>query len=290
MFFARLSLRAPRGGTLRTKNVYIFCVSRELLEGIVVDRNAAFMATRISDLGFRVRSIQVVDNVEEDMVHAFQAAMAQKPAFIITTGGMGPAFDDITRNCVAKAAGVALKSDERGMEMLSNSYRRLYAKGIVEDPAVNERRARMALVPEGSICHENPIGTAPAVRLKTGETTFFLLPGVPAEMQRMFGLYVHPALTAEGPGVVKEARHIDYYGRDESAISRLLEDLSRRHHGILSRARVQGTEEDINIRITLFGEHSDAEALDKALDDAEADLRARLGLEIRNSDAEAGGE
>lgn len=278
------------GGILSQKNVYIFCISRELLEGIVVDRNAAFMANRISDMGFRVRAIQVVDNIKEEMVAAMRTALAEKPAYIITTGGMGPAHDDLTRECVAEVAGVPLEQSDSGLEMLGNSYRRLHAKGIVEDASLNERRVRMAQVPRGSELHENPIGTAPGVRFESDGTTFFLLPGVPAEMQRLFGLLVQPRLEADGPGVLKKARHVDYYGRDESAISRLLEDLSRRHHGIISRARVQGTEEDINIRITLFGEHVDPEALESALDNAEADLRARLGLEVSGGGAEAGAE
>lgn len=262
------------------RNVFIFCISRELLEGLVVDRNAAHMASRISDLGFRVRSVQVLDNVEEEMVAAFRRVLEEKPAFVITTGGMGPGHEDITRDCIATASGIPLERNEGAVEMLSKSYRRLFAKGVVQDAEVNETRARMAMVPRGSVCHENPIGTAPAIRFRVGETTVFLLPGVPAEMQRMFGLYVIPAMTSEGPGVFKKARHIEYHGRDESAISLMLGDLSRRHQGIVGRSRVSGTEEDITIRITLFGEHSDEDALDKALGAAEDDLRARLGLEI----------
>ena len=262
------------------KSVFIFCFSRELLEGIVVDRNAAFMGARISDLGYRVRSIQVLDSVEEEMVAAFQWALNEKPAFIITTGGMGPAHDDITRICVAKAAEVETVEDPRALEMLTHSYRRLAAKGVIEDPTINDARRVMAQVPKGAVCYENPIGTAPLVRYQTGPTTFFLLPGVPAELQRLFTLYVAPAMTAEGPGMVKKARHVDYHGQDESAIARLLEDLSRRHNGVTTRTRIQGTEENLTIRITLFGEHSDEEELDAALERAEADLRARLGLEI----------
>ena len=263
-----------------TKTVFIFCFSRELLEGIVVDRNGAFMAARIADLGYRVRSIQIFDSIEEEMVDAFQRAMKEEPAFILTTGGMGPAFNDITRACVAKAAGVPTVEDPRAVEMLRVSYRRLVAKNIITDPEINDTRRVMAQVPEGAVCYENPIGTAPLVRFQTGPTTFFLLPGVPAELQRLFTLYVAPAMTAEGPGMVKKARHVDYHGQDESAIARMLEDLSRRHAGVVSRCRVEGTEENLDIRITLFGEHSDEEELDKLLETAEMDLRARLGLEM----------
>ncbi len=262
------------------KNVLIFCVGRDLLEGTVLDRNAHFMADRISDLAFRVRSIQVLDDREDEMVAAFQNALAQKPAFMLVTGGMGPGHDDLTRESMAKATGRPLRRDELAVEMLAKGYRRWFAKGMVEAPELNEARLSIAEVPEGSICYENPIGTAPAVRLMVDDTTVFLLPGVPSELQRLFTLYVLPALTSESPGILKKALHVEWPGGDESALKRTLTDIGRRYPGVTSRARVQGDEGNVSIRISLFGEHADETELDKMLEKAEADLRALLGLEL----------
>ena len=214
------------------------------------------------------------------MVAAFQNALAHGPAFILVTGGMGPGHDDLTRESMAKATGRPLRRDERAVQMLAKGYRRWFAKGIVEAPELNEARLSIAEVPEGAICYENPIGTAPAVRLKIDETTVFLLPGVPGELQRLFALYVLPALTSESPGVLKKATHVEWPGGDESALKRTLTDLGRRYPGVSGRARVQGEGGNVSIRISLFGEHADEAALDKMLDEAEADLRARLGLEL----------
>lgn len=276
-------LIAPSGNiqdpVLSQKNVLIFCVGRDLLEGSVLDRNAHFMADRISDLAFRVQSIHILDDVGEEMVAAFQNALAQKPAFILVTGGMGPGVDDLTRESMAKASGRPLRQDKQAVEMLAKSYRRWFAKGIVEDSELNEARLSIADVPEGSICYENPIGTAPAVRLKVDNTTIFLLPGVPAELQRLFTLYVVPALSSEGPGTLKKAIHVEWPGGDESALKRTLTDIGRHYPGLSSRARVQGDDE-VSIRISLFAEHADEAELDRMLEKAEADLRARLGLEL----------
>jgi molybdenum cofactor synthesis domain-containing protein len=265
---------------LSKKNVFIFCLGRELLEGTVLDRNGNFMAKSIDRLAFRVQTIQVLDQVEDELVAAFQGALAQKPNYIITTGGMGPGYDDVTREAVAKAANLPLVLDDRASEMLAKSYKRLAARNIVESAALNEDRLIMARVPEGSICYENPIGTAPAVRLKLEDTTFFLLPGVPEEMQRMFDLYIKPALAADGPGIVKKARHVEWPGGDESALKRILTDINRRFPEIHTRARVMGNAENVSLRVSLFGEHADEDELDLVLGRAEADLRARLGLEI----------
>jgi molybdenum cofactor synthesis domain-containing protein len=264
---------------LSTKNVFIFCLGRELLEGSVLDRNGNFMAKSIDKLAFRVQAVQILDEVEAEMIRGFQSALAEKPAYIITTGGMGPGHDDITRECVAKAARLPLVRDDRAVEMLEKSYKRLMAKGVVDSAELNEDRATMADVPDGSVCYENPMGTAPAVRLKVDETTFFLLPGVPEEMQRLFDLYVIPALAADGPGIIKKSRHVEWPGGDESALKRILTDINRRFPEIHTRARVIG-EDQISLRVSLFGEHADEAELDSLLSRAEADLRARLGLEI----------
>jgi nicotinamide-nucleotide amidase len=237
------------------------------------------MAKSIDKLAFRVQAVHILDEVESEMIHAFQTALAQKPAYIITTGGMGPGLDDITRECVSHAAKLPLVRDDRAVVMLEKSYKRLLAKGVVNIAELNEDRLTMADVPEGSVCYENPMGTAPAVRLKVDETTFFLLPGVPEEMQRLFGLYVIPALAADGPGIVKKARHVEWPGGDESALKRILTDINRRFPEIHTRARAIG-DEKTSLRVSLFGEHADEGELDSLLSRAEADLRARLGLEI----------
>lgn len=267
-------------GALSQTTAYIFNIGRELLEGLVLDRNANFMAGKLNDAGCRVRSIQVLGDDEESLVKAFQDALSHKPAFILTTGGMGPGHDDITRQCVARAAGLPLLQDDAAADMVAKSYRRLAAKGVVKNQQINDARLRMAMLPEGAIGYENPIGTAPAVRLAVGDTQFFLLPGVPAELQRLFNLYALPVIQTSGQHTAKKARHIDYPGRDESALARVLADTDRRYHGLHARARPQGDDPSAGLRITITAEHGDEAEVDRLLELAEADLRARLGLEV----------
>lgn len=262
------------------KSVIILVVSREILEGAVVDRNAAFLASRIDDLGYRVRSILVVDREETEMVTAIRWALEQKPTFLMITGGMGPSFDDNSRACVGKATGLPLAQDPAALDYVRNSYRSLHARGLVDDPELNDERARMANVPKGSECFENPVGTAPAVRLQVGPTTLFLLPGVPPEMQRLFKLFVLPAIAAARPGTIRRQRHFDYHGRDESVISSALREVAEHHPQVAFRTRMQGAEESSTIRITLVAEHQDDGVLDDLLASAERELRTRLGIEL----------
>ncbi len=279
--------KAHPGVRLFDKSVIILVVSREILEGSVVDRNAAFIANRIDDIGYRVRTIQVVDRVEAEVVAAMIWALEQKPTFLLLTGGMGPNWDDSSRSCLAKAASVPLVHDGKALEFIQNSYRRLHAKEVVPDAHLNESSRGMALVPKGSICYENVVGTAPAVQLRVGSTTVFLLPGVPGEMQRFFTSHVMPVMSAEGPNTVRGERNVDYHGRDESSISLALAEVQKKHPLVSIRTRVQGIEGARTIRIMLVAEQEDPVQLNDLLDRAEQDMRDRLGLELRSRPTDA---
>jgi molybdopterin-biosynthesis enzyme MoeA-like protein len=115
----------------------------------------------------------------------------------------------------------------------------------------------------------------------------FLLPGVPAEMQRFFTTHVMPVMSAEGPDTVRGERHVDYHGHDESSISRALADIAKKHPQVSIRTRVQGTEASRTIRIMLVAEHEDAVQLNDMLDTAEQDLRDRLGIELHTRPTDA---
>lgn len=267
---------------MNRRTAILFCMGRELLEGIVLDRNANFMASHLTEAGFRVRTIQVLDDIEAEAVASMQRAMELEPTLILITGGMGPGIDDITRECVAKAADVPLVLDAKAKEFLDASYKRLVARGVVRDSELTDERLKMATVPEGSECFENPIGTAPAVKFKAGGTTFFCLPGQPEELRRLFQACVTPVLEDLGPRGHRASAHIDYPGGDESMITRMLGDLKRRHSTIDTRARLHGADGDLRMRITLTAEGADRDTVESALQAATADLRARLGLEVSN--------
>ena len=151
------------------KSVIVLVVSREILEGSVVDRNAAFIANRIDDIGYRVRTIQVVDRVEAEVTAAIKWALEQKPTFVLLTGGMGPNWDDSSRACLGRAAGLPLAEDPKALEHVRSSYRRLHAKGAVDDETMTDERRGMAMVPSGAVCHENLVGTALFVFWPFGE-------------------------------------------------------------------------------------------------------------------------
>jgi len=272
---------------LHDNSVIILVVSREILEGAVLDRNAAFIGNRAVELGYRVRSIQVVDRDEGEVIAAIRWALEQKPAYVMVTGGLGPSFDDNSRTCAAKAIGLPLREDSRGLELLKKSYQRLYAKGAVEDAELNDERRRMALVPAGATCFENPIGTGPAVQIAVGDTKLILLPGVPAEMQRLFLVHIVPQLTAGSPDISRGKRQVDYHTTDESSISQSLRELSKSHAEVSFRTRVLGDGDSRVLRVELVAEDKDQKKVDERLNRAEAELRQRVGEANRRDSSRA---
>jgi nicotinamide-nucleotide amidase len=265
------------------KTAILFCVGRELLEGHVLDRNAHFMATHLSQIGVRVRTIQVLDDVEAEIVAAIRHAASLQPSYILMTGGMGPGPQDLTRAAAAKAVDLPLIADDRAREFVTNSYRRWLAKGIVDNAEVGEDRVALTYVPKGATAFENMSGTAPALAFQKDGVKYFLLPGQPEELRQLFTEHVKPAIAAESTRDFRDQIHIDFPGGDESLLPRLLGDLGRRHPQVQSRSRSLSGERGTGIRITLTVEGTNREELTRELDDAAADLRARLGLEFSDT-------
>ncbi|MBI5852335.1 MAG: competence/damage-inducible protein A [Planctomycetes bacterium] len=262
------------------KTAIIFCVGRELLEGHVLDRNAHYMAAHLTQAGVRVRTIQVLDDVEDEIVAAVRAALALKPAYVLMSGGMGPGVHDLTRSAAAKAAEVPLVQNDAARTFVANSYRRWLAKGIVEDAEISGERTKLTMTPKGATCWENFSGTAPAICFEKGGTKIFLLPGQPEEMRSFFNEHVRRTVEAEAGSDYRDSVQIDFAGGDESMMPRILGDLGRRHPKVQARSRLLTGDRGNGIRITLSVEGGDRANLNEALSAAAADVRARLGLEI----------
>ena len=154
------------------KTASVVIIGNEILSGRTEDKNLAFLATRLGELGISVREIRVVADEEIAIGAAINACRAAYD-YVFTTGGIGPTHDDITAQSVAKAFGVDLLLDSRALARLQHYY------GAGE---LNDARRRMAFVPEGATLIDNPISHAPGFQLGN----VFVLAGVPAIMRAMF--------------------------------------------------------------------------------------------------------
>ena len=158
----------------------------EVVTGQIVDTNAAWLAERLTDLGFTiVRHVGVGDRLP-DLVAAYRA-IGERSDLCISTGGLGPTDDDLTAGAIAEAFDRPLELDEVALEQIKERYAS-YRRPM---PAVNERQAWL---PQGSTRLDNAWGTAPGFALQGGNAWFACLPGVPSEMRNMFEAQVRPWL------------------------------------------------------------------------------------------------
>lgn len=165
-------------------NAEIVAIGSELLLGQIVDTNSAWMAQRLSDLGVNLFFKTIVGDNPGRMKEVIGRAL-DRADFVITSGGLGPTQDDLTREIIAEVCGRRLVRDPGLLEQIDTRFRR---RGMIMTPN-NERQAD---IPEGAIPVENPNGTAPSFIVEHEKGIIYALPGVPHEMKWLFENEVTP--------------------------------------------------------------------------------------------------
>ncbi|MBM4387523.1 MAG: competence/damage-inducible protein A [Deltaproteobacteria bacterium] len=198
---------------------YIIAVGKELLTGRVLDTNSNYIAKRLNGIGFRVAAIKVIDDEQDDIASALKESGKAKPRVLLFTGGLGPTPDDLTLRGIAKGLGKKLVKSAKALKFIKRRYEELYSEGMVDSPELNEFRAKMGLLPEGSRILDNHVGTAPGVHMREAGVNIFALPGVPAEMREMLEIEVMPRLEKIGGGRNRVEESIMVPCGDESVIS-----------------------------------------------------------------------
>jgi len=174
--------------------IEIICIGNEILIGKILNTNAQWLAKRITALGLTVRRITTVGDDIDEISNSLREAIQRNPVFIITTGGLGPTFDDKTLEGVAKALQRQLVVHGQALKMLEEKYRRFVEEGRIERLELTPHRVKMAVLPEGAKPLFNPVGTAPGVIMKHDDMTIIALPGVPSEMKAILEDSVVPLL------------------------------------------------------------------------------------------------
>ena len=175
----------------------IVCVGNELLIGKTLNTNANWLARRATSLGMMVNRITVVGDDVDEIAKVIREALKRKPRFIITTGGLGPTFDDKTLEGIAKALNLKLEVNEKALKMVREKYEAYVKAGRIEKVELTPARVKMAKLPESAEPLPNPVGTAPGIMLNVEKTFLVALPGVPSEMEAIFDESVGPLLKKE---------------------------------------------------------------------------------------------
>ncbi len=157
----------------------IISVGTELLLGNIVNTNAQYIAKEMAKMGIDLYYQSVVGDNEERLSNVLKTAL-ERSDLIITTGGLGPTKDDLTKEVAASYFGKQLVFDKKTYEHVKQ---RLESYGISQ---MTKSQEKQAMVPEGALVITNPAGLAPSIIMAQGNKAIIMLPGPPKEMKALF--------------------------------------------------------------------------------------------------------
>ena len=245
-------------------------VGTELLLGEIVDTNANLLAVALRNIGMDLYYKTTVGDNEERITEVLNLALDRSDV-VITSGGIGPTVDDVTRQAIARATGRKLVYSEDLERQIAARFR-----GFGREMAANNRR--QAYLPDGALPLENPVGTAPCFLSEDTEGRGFIvcLPGVPRELAHMMEHTVVPLLVERMGGVkVIRVRVLRTCAVGESNIDRGIGDLMASSNPSVGLAAHAG---QTDVRVTAGADtEADADALIAGM---ESRLRDRLGVAV----------
>ena len=253
----------------------IVCVGNELLIGKTLNTNAQWVAKRATALGVIVHRITVVGDDVNEITRAMRESLRRKPRFIITTGGLGPTFDDKTLKGIAKGFRRKLEVNDEALKMVRRKYEALLKEGRIERVELTPARVKMATFPESTKPLHNSVGTAPGMMASVGGTFLIALPGVPPEMEAIFEESVVPMLKRDAGKAAFFEISIYANGVMESSLAPLIDKAMRDNPDVYikshvytkSHPQVEGGRSHIELHFSTTAEESKIARirLDKAM-------------------------
>ena len=246
-------------------NAEIVAIGTELLLGEITDTNSVFLARQLRDIGVNVFFMTTVGDNYMRITDAIAAAL-ERAEIVITTGGLGPTVDDMTRQAVAQAT-------ERPLEFHQSLYDGIAERFRGFGVAMTQNNRQQAYLPQGAILIENPVGTAPAFVVESARGVVISLPGVPREMKYLMAEAVAPYLLRKYDLGVILARILRTAGIGESSLDDMIgADILSERNPSVGLAAHHGC---VDVRIT--AKANSREEASTMLDSMQTRLQARIG-------------
>lgn len=253
----------------------IIAIGSELLTPYRTDTNSLWLTERLNSIGIAVCLKTIVGDDEPRLEETIRDAL-RRSDIIISTGGLGPTEDDITRKVFSRVSGRQLTLD---YEILAHIRNRITSRGYKMTPN-NERQA---LIPRGATVLPNPNGTAPGIKMEHEGKLMVLLPGPPRENQPMFDDYVMPDFERMSRGVRIVSRVLKVTGIGESQLDDLIAPIYGQYTNPLTT--ILFTDSEIEIHLAAQAESTvRAEEIVEELADK---LEEKLGHLVYSTTGEA---
>ena len=241
----------------------ILSVGTELLMGQIANTDAQYLSRRLSELGVTLYRQTTVGDNPARVQQALREAL-ERCDLVITTGGLGPTEDDLTKEMAAAVFGLPMALHEPSLRAIEA----FMARGNY--PMADNNR-KQALMPSGALVLDNPVGTAPGCVIERDGKAVAVLPGPPRELKAMFESGLAPWLAARA-GACLESRFLHTVGIRESDLENRLRDL---FHGDNPPLALYCAPAQVTARLTAGG--STPEAARALLGPLEAEIRRRVG-------------
>ena len=255
-------------------NVSIIVIGDEILIGQVIDTNSGDIARMIEPCGWHVNDVQVVGDNASHILQAIDRAFESSDV-VLTTGGLGPTKDDLTKTTLCQYFGGELYENA---DVLENVKEVVAKRGL----KLNDLTAAQAIVPSSCKIIQNRVGTAPLMWFEKDAKVLIAMPGVPFETQQMFREAVLPLLLEKyNSNTSIEHRTLLITGWSES---RLAMEINDWEDALPSYIHLAYLPKPGLIRLRLDGTHTDNDFINKELDKYKNELIARFGDDVLHPD------
>ena len=246
----------------------IIAIGSELLTPTKTDTNSLWLTEKLNEIGIEVKLKTIVGDDSNRLEESIRDAL-KRSDIVITTGGLGPTEDDITRTVSAKAVERELVYRDE----LESDLRERFRRWGREMPEINKRQA---FVIDGCDVLPNPNGSAVGMLVQIGEKTFGILPGPPKENQPMFNDFIYPKLREKAGGIITRRRFLRISGMGESAVDEAIAPIYKSYEGV--ETSILFSRSEIELHLSFRG--NSAEFGDRILNELTTRIVEKLGVAV----------
>ena len=225
----------------------ILCVGTELLLGSIVNTNAAFLSRELAACGIFTYYQSVVGDNAGRLKDCLALSLARSDIVIIT-GGLGPTYDDLTKETVAEYFGLEMEMHEPSIERLKKFFAQYNRE-------MTPNNAKQAMMPRGCTVFSNNYGTAPGLAVEKNGKTAIMLPGPPREMEPMYREEVMPFLQKKQSGKTLLSKTVHIFGMGESQVEHNLGEMMR--NSANPTIAPYAKEGEVELRVTASGQNKE---------------------------------